>query len=225
MLMNKYQWLNKVKCAQIIDKQEKILELCKDYVVLDVGCVGQDIDYNSENWQHNRIRKVAKKLYGVDVLQHEIAKLKHLGYDIHHVNELAPLGISFDVIIISDVIEHVNNITEFIQFYLRYLKANGFMIITTPNPFYFVQFVRIFFFNNVGVNNQHTLWLDPNTFLEISHRLQLKIKDFFWCFEYYDISQLPLKQRLLHLMARILYKRRSFYSPNFMFIIEKSGKN
>ena len=74
--MNKSFCMKKIKKSNIVDKVDKILELCQDKDVLDVGCVGQDFHCSNIEWLHNKLKNVSKKLVGVDINKESIYELK-----------------------------------------------------------------------------------------------------------------------------------------------------
>ena len=56
-----------------------LLAACTGKSVLDVGCIGQDRDFSSPDWLHNKIRKVAARIDGVDILVDAVAQLRKSG--------------------------------------------------------------------------------------------------------------------------------------------------
>ncbi|MEA3451625.1 MAG: methyltransferase domain-containing protein, partial [Bacteroidota bacterium] len=113
-------WFEKIKKNNVLHHQINLLEeICTNKNVLDVGCVGQAVNYENPDWVHNKIRNVSNKIVGVDINHEGIEKLKKRGYDIFHYNQLNK-DERFDVIIILDVIEHVNDPVEFMNIYQRF---------------------------------------------------------------------------------------------------------
>jgi len=217
--MNKSFYIKKIKQSHIVNKADKILELCQDKNVLDVGCIGQDFHYSNIEWLHNKIKNVTKKLVGVDINKESIYELKKKQYIIYHKDELKNLRMKFDVIVISDVIEHVENPVQLLNYYSCFLKKMGKMIVTTPNPFSLRQTFNILLGNDISVNEEHTMWIDPRTFLEILNRTHLSLESFYWLYEYYEIDDLSVIKKILHYIYFLGYKIRKYYSPNLMFIL------
>jgi len=206
---------------QTVNKEHKILDLCKGKNVLNVGCVGQDKFYESENWQHRKIEKVSNQTIGVDIQKEGILKLRDLGYNVVLDTELDALNEKFDVIVMSDVIEHVNNPYEFLSFYADYLSEEGKMLVSTPNAFHFARFIWILLWKNYSVNEEHTLWYCPLTFSELISRTKLQINDLYWCEDYFDIKTLNIRYRWIYKLSRFLAKSRKNLSPNFMMVLAK----
>jgi len=201
--------------ASICHKEKIILEFCRNKSVLDVGCIGQDKSLNSQDWLHQRIKSVASELVGADTDTIHLAELKQKGFHISHPQELEGLNKKFDVIVMADVIEHVDDITAFLRFYMVFLKQNGSIVITTPNPFSIRQFFSILLYGKPSCNPEHTSWLDPLTMSELSSRVNLRLNLFCWLHEYSP----PMKLRNVFLFPffKLVYSVRRYYSPNFLF--------
>lgn len=215
-------WFEKInKNNKLFNKSDLINKFCKDKIVLDVGCVGQDIDYSNPEWIHNQVKNVSKDIVGVDVNLEGIALLKSKGYKILHYNELN-FEKKFDVILMLDVIEHVNDPVLFINEYKNFLNKNGKIVITTPNSNRGINFINIFFKNDYSLNYEHTFWFCPRTFLEVLNRVEdITINSFYWLKHYtYNYKQLTWKGKIIYLLDRFLVKLRSNFSPNFMIVLE-----
>ena len=220
--MNKNDVFQAVKKAKIVDKKTIILGLCKDKTVLDVGCVGQDYSYNNPQWLHNQIRKVSSHVDGVDIVQEGIDLLKQEGFSIFHANELSKLNKKYDIILMSDVIEHVNDPVHFLEYYAEYLGNNGQILITTPNANGIRNFSSIIVRNDYSLNPEHTFWFCPKTITEVTKRAKLEFVDFFWLKEYFNLKQVKgFKQKIIFLFNSSLMKLRKNFCPNFLYIITR----
>ena len=97
--------------------------------VLDIGCVGsvQGKTYfeKKKNWLHGFICQYAKNCVGVDI-EEEVKKLNEAGYTSVAGNaETIDVGRKFDVIIASNLIEHLYNPGLFLDNVKRHLNAGG----------------------------------------------------------------------------------------------------
>ncbi|MDD5569679.1 MAG: methyltransferase domain-containing protein [Bacteroidales bacterium] len=215
--MNRKEQYKKILKAQVLHKEHSIVQRCVNKKVLDVGCVGQDKFYESDEWLHKAIKKVAKSIDGVDINTECKNVLHNLGYNLLSPEELKELKERYQVIVMADVIEHVGNVFDFIKFYLNFLEEDGEIIITTPNPFSIRRATSVLLYKEPGVNPEHKLWLDPSNVLEILSVLNLKLKDFFWLHEYSKPGK--LRYEILYPVFRSLYYLRKYYAPNFMFVV------
>jgi 2-polyprenyl-3-methyl-5-hydroxy-6-metoxy-1,4-benzoquinol methylase len=220
--VDKNSIIKELKKAKIVDKQTKLIELCANKNVLDVGCVGQDLSYSNKDWLHDRIRKVSKHVDGVDINEKGINALKSRGYSVFHANELNIHNKKYDIILMSDVIEHVNDPVYFIKFYSAFITEGGCMIITTPNAHGVRNFSSILIRNDYSLNPEHTFWFCPKTLTEVVERANLKIVDFYWLYEYFSINQVQgFKNKVVFRFNSLLMRLRHHFSPNFLIIISK----
>lgn len=214
--MNK-NLINNFRKAPVRIKEQEVISFCKGKNVLDVGCVGQDKFFQSEGWLHKKIKLVANSLVGVDINLEWRDQFAENGYRLVGLDELHTLNEKFDVIVMGDVIEHVSNVSAFLDMYKPFLNENGKMLITTPNPFSIRQFFTVLLYGHPSVNEEHTAWLDPITLSEIFRRNGLKTDFFCWLHEY---SRPPgFRNIILYPLYKLYYSVRSYYSPNFLFIV------
>jgi 2-polyprenyl-3-methyl-5-hydroxy-6-metoxy-1,4-benzoquinol methylase len=158
------------------------LGILDNKAVLEFGCVGMGIDdeYGGINWIHGRVKKVAKKLIGLDRNKKGVEKLRKLGFDarVQNVEEKFDLGEKFDVVLVEEVFEHLNNVGLALDNIRRHLKKGGLLIITTPHAqsaSFFLQ--RLFRDEISGVSiTDHTLWYDRNTLNTILKRYNFKME-------------------------------------------------
>ncbi|PID43987.1 MAG: hypothetical protein CSA52_03440 [Gammaproteobacteria bacterium] len=222
--MKKPEFLAFFRARPFIKKINYLVDATTNKKVLDVGCVGQDTLVENPDWLHNRIRQKAKTLKGVDINIEGIKTLQRKGFDVVHVNQLD--SEEFDIIIMSDIIEHVDCPLDTIEFYSKFLHKSGKIIITTPNPFYFAQFLRILFRNNVSVNREHTCWLDPIVFSEIIERSQMvEILSFYWLSDYVKLNELNWLEKSIVLVSRLMMHSRSFFAANYAIELVRKNVN
>lgn len=220
--MNKTDYKRKIKKAGIASKPSKVTELCISKTVLDVGCVGQDVDYNNPNWLHNLVRKVSAGIDGVDIDSEGVGNLREKGFSVYLPEELVTLKKKYDIVLMADVIEHVNDPVGFLSFYSGFLNETGKMIITTPNAHAVRNFTSILLWNNYSINAEHSMWLCPKTMLEISRRAELKFVELWWLREYFRISDLKgFKNKVVFRINSVFQRMRTNFYPNFMFIVSK----
>jgi len=214
-------WFKKIRISkELYDKDLMVKKICKNKDVLDIGCIGQDIDYSNPDWIHNQMKKISNSLVGVDINTEGIEKINKMGYEVYHYNELN-IEKKFDVLLMLDVIEHVNNPVEFLTDYKKFLKEDGKIVITTPNSNRVINFINIFFRNDYSLNYEHTFWFCPKTFLEIINRTDtLRVSEFYWLNDYNKKQNLTWKRKIIYYIEKFLVKKSSNFSPNFMFVLE-----
>ncbi len=203
-----------------LEKDITIIDYCRNKSVLDVGCVGQDIDISNPQWLHQKIKNVAKSIHGVDTNIEGIKVLTEAGYKVYSTDEIEHVNEKFDVIHMGDVIEHVDNAVLFLEFYKRFLNENGKMIITTPNGNRINDTLSILFFGNYYINEEHTCWYCRITFAELCNRANLAIERFEWLDSYVKAKR-DFISLTLNLIRRFFCFLRSDFYPNMLFILVK----
>lgn len=232
--MNKFETLNAYysylsALKDVDDKNQLICKLCAGKDVLDIGCIDHSIDVALElgdNWLHKRIKKVAKSLTGIDLLEEDAALLNAEGCNIIVTDaELFRIDQKFDVINAGDLIEHLTNIGCFLQSISMHLKEDGIVVITTPNPFNIEQFIKILLCNTVAVNEQHTVWIDPRVMWEIARRHNFNIVGFHWIETRFKIFNRQGNKSLFRLainpVVDLLMRYRSLLKRDYCVILKK----
>lgn len=205
--------------AKIRGKEQAILDLCKGRKVLDVGCVGQDKPAGSSDWLHGKVKSVTAELTGVDINTEKISVLNREGYHILTPEVLQQSEKKFEVVLMADVIEHVDDVAAFLKYYLKFLQDDGKMIITTPNPYSIRQTASIFLYGQPGINPEHTAGLDPITMIEVFARQNLSVNYFCWLHEYSMPSK--FRYKILFPLFRLIYRVRKYFAPNFLFVVSR----
>lgn len=113
-----------IRINEVLDGFEKFRKTNK---MLDVGC-GPGlflIEAKKRGW----------KVYGTEFTDNQLAYLKNKGINTlkGKLNDNSFENELFDVIISSEVIEHINNPVEETQQFYRLLRKGGLAYITTPN--------------------------------------------------------------------------------------------
>jgi SAM-dependent methyltransferase len=143
--------------------REKIIkEYIKGKDVLDVGGVGQNAEYNL--W--HELKAHAKSLTGIDILPSNDKNIATGNMEAYS------FGKKFDVVILGDVIEHVDNQGLLLDNARRHLNADGTLIVTTPNAKWLSVFKR--------TNPTHMLWHDRSTLYAILLRHGFEVIDFYY---------------------------------------------
>ncbi|MCX7641850.1 MAG: class I SAM-dependent methyltransferase [Elusimicrobiales bacterium] len=116
-----------------ISRNELIYSIIKIYCeienpkILDVGCgCGVLIEYLKVKGYNN--------VFGIDAELKFVELAMKKGFDVKLINieDGINVGIKYDVIILSDVLEHINNDIEVIKSIFSALSENGLVIIFVP---------------------------------------------------------------------------------------------
>lgn len=131
------------KVKTVIGRFDFILEKCKGKKVLHLGCVDEGLTeerIKSGELLHFKLINVATEVCGVDISEKGIRLLQKHGVgnlivgNIEQIDEIKELrGLDFDVILLTEVLEHLNNPGLFLQKIKASFTSNTTMIITVPN--------------------------------------------------------------------------------------------
>lgn len=121
-----YYWLFKAKndlVCRLIDRT-----IHPNAAILDVGC-------GSGNLLLSLTTKKYKNFFGIDTSQYAIDECSRLGIKNVFLRDGSKTGFPsnfFDVIVASDVLEHINNEEQAISEWFRVLKKGGKLILSVP---------------------------------------------------------------------------------------------
>jgi 2-polyprenyl-3-methyl-5-hydroxy-6-metoxy-1,4-benzoquinol methylase len=199
------------------DRMEVIEPLVIGKRVLDLGAV------DSRRGKHatgDRLEKLPNLLFrhicavnpetiGVDVDEQGIAILREQGLKVVAADGTTmDLGERFDVIIAGEIIEHLENPGSFLRNMTKHLNADGVLLVSTPNPFYFKQVWKIFRKNRPQVHEEHTCWFDPITLTRLAGLCGLQVVDGYW---------MQPRFELVKSWPRLV---RSYFSHSFMLLLK-----
>jgi SAM-dependent methyltransferase len=123
--------------TSIVDAHAMIIDMAQGRCVLNVGAAGNASsyrDHSMDGWLHARLAKSSKTLVGLDLDGDEVQAAVGLGFNIRIGNcENVDLNEMFDLIVLADVLEHVDNPAMAMANMVRHLSPGGKIVLTTPN--------------------------------------------------------------------------------------------
>lgn len=166
-------------------RMDMVLDFCRGQDVLDIGAGEHDVSfYSEESWEHGRIARVAKRAVAAELMPHLCEHYNAKGFDFRCVDATSDvdLGDRFDRVFIGDVIEHVNDPVALLRFAARHLRADGRILVTTPNPFAprFRQHRAQRHTRYVMANLEHTRWVSISNMHELVWRADLELAKLRW---------------------------------------------
>ena len=126
-----YNYTNKVISPLTINSYNLLLNKFEKYrsnnYLLDVGC--------GKGWFLLECKKRAWNVYGTEFSKDavEVCKEKGINMTQGDLNQIKFEGVLFDVIVISEVIEHTSNPVEQFRILYSLLRPGGLLYVTTPN--------------------------------------------------------------------------------------------
>lgn len=176
--------------------------------VLNVGAAG-GVEYylpeHREAWLHHRLAGVAARLAGIDIDAESVAFAARHGIELLVEDcETCRFAHSFDLIVMSDVIEHVSAPVRAIGNLAQQLAPGGRLLITTPNPTHYGLVARAWLGRQTSVYYDHVSAFLPEHFQVICDRLGLNLTDVAF-FSHLDTRSVTnrLKSQLARLLGRL----------------------
>ena len=165
--------------ATLSDVFAFILNEATGKCVLNVGAVGGIEGYlpgGREEWLHHRLCNVAREIVGIDIDKVGIAYAAKYGVEITEANcEAMDLDRRFDVIVMSDVIEHLNAPARALQVLMRHLNHGGRLVITTPNPTDLGSVLRAILGRDMSVYYDHSVCFMPEHIQAMCNRFGYRL--------------------------------------------------
>lgn len=206
------------------DKRELVRRFVLGHSVLDVGVVAHSLEESeADHWLHGQIKGWARELVGVDILEAECAKLRARGYDVRSVDAAGEgnLGLRFERVVLGDVIEHVDNAVKLMKFAGRHLTPGGFVLVTTPNPWYLAHIYETICFGAHVGNVDHVSWIAPANVREVGYRAGLELLE-------YQHIQVPAgcggwKLRILHCLRDLMMPEGEIFGHTYAYVFGANG--
>ena len=160
--------------TRLVARDVLIEELVRGRSVLHIGCCDHIPNIVAKHGQslllHQKLRKVTTNLVGVDINEEGIQLLRELGeedvYTYEEFNDSDFRELRFDICLVPDVIEHVENPSEFI----KSIKDNycfDRLIVTTPNAYALKWAISCSY---EKINSDHLCYFSPYTLTKVLHK-------------------------------------------------------
>ena len=163
--------------------------------VLDIGCLGS---YEGSHLKrHDEWKKVAKEIIGIDIHKEFLALARAKGttniyhYDITDSKEATSLREAFgqfDHIIATDVMEHIGNLTSFLDGVRTLMTDKSTFYLVVPNARSLVWQKMWDGSKHFLYNDDHVCWFDIDTLRTLLGRSGLKISRETYCWHHIDIE-------------------------------------
>jgi hypothetical protein len=168
-----------IKREPLYSRNEVLIRMVKNKNVLHLGCADHisliQTKRRRGTYLHDLLTQSAKKVIGADINSNAIEEMNRLGInEVYHVSDI-PNDISFDFLLVPDVIEHVGNIDNF----LNGLRDYGIekIIVTTPNAY---RLENRLAFKKELVNTDHRYWFSPYTLVKSIYACKYKLVQLFY---------------------------------------------
>jgi SAM-dependent methyltransferase len=156
----------------IIGRQEFVLKYASGKRVLHLGCVDEGLTEQKHQaglLLHERLQKNTRDLWGVDVDAEGLRWMQERGYphlylaDIEDLSTVPELeGQSFDLILLSEVMEHLDNPGRFLQGARFLFGPETELLITVPNATSLANWLMNWHLKEL-VHPDHNYWFSLHT--------------------------------------------------------------
>lgn len=190
-------------------KVDFVLPYVRDRDVLDIGVVKHSVEaYDQPNWIHRNVAAAARRCVGIDILDDECEVLRRRGYDVRAVDaQDFDLGERFDVVLAGDIIEHLHDQRGFFESVDRHLRPGGKLIITTPNPWFWLRILQAVR-GEVWENPEHTGWFSRGTLAELLGRYGYAIERAVYGSSEGFLGKLPVPRLMRHTSLWVVAHKR-----------------
>ncbi len=214
------------QCFRDQSRTDLILEICKNKKVLHVGCADHipliKTKIQNGQWLHGLLMDVATECAGIDISESSINYLKTelnipTVYLADITRELPPeiLTTHWDVVVMGEILEHVDNPVFFLEKVRQGLKPIAdTLIITVPNSFNY-QLVNDIKKTTEDINSDHRYHFTPYTLSKIMYQGGFTTVDL----HFTNRIALPLHLKVLNRLARFMGLRPSFKLSYFSTMI------
>ncbi|HRP55410.1 methyltransferase domain-containing protein [Agriterribacter sp.] len=181
------------KLTVITNRDRFLQEYVEGKTVLHGGCVDSELfgeRIATKLLLHDILATTAKRLVGVDVDEEGINEMKRKGYrDVYYADlESWDYDENFDVIILGEIIEHIDNCGLFLQSVLRFCRADTTVIFTTPNSYYFLFWIYSLF-GKESIHPDHNYIFSYNSIKSLLGKFSFDVIDNIVVWEKVDFTR------------------------------------
>ena len=180
-----------------VERIDFLENYCKNKTVIHFGFADHipliETKIFNDQWLHGRLIKSSSDCFGVDTNSESIDFIKNK-YNIDHLlvfdvlKDKVPISIKskyWDIVVLGEVLEHVNNPVEFLNAIKTKLgKYVQKIVITVPNAMDIININNVFY-NIEYINSDHRYWFTPYTLAKILTESGLSVKNFTFSQTYY----------------------------------------
>ena len=213
---------------QLKSPTSELRECIKPYIhgkkVLDIGSINHSFNPGggSRGWIFDFVLKEAEFVKGIDFQKEQVKIAQSSGYNIDFGNaETYIASDRYDVVLATDLIEHLSNPGQFFECSEKNLEPNGKLILATPNTFSFVQLYLTFknWTNNPPVHWEHTFYFSPTTLETLASRYGFSVEVIKYA--NIDYANITILQKLLMSFSKLILRVWPKFSTTFIMVFTK----
>lgn len=205
--------LFEVPDAKIVTgRTDFVVDKCKNKKVLHLGCVDEGFTEDrieTGNLLHLQLMQVSKQVWGLDISAKGLKLLKNAGIDdlilgnVEHLDTIDELSdLKFDIIVASEIIEHLNNTGQFLQSVKQLFSSDTEMILTTPNAHRFIE-ISYNLKKYEFVHPDHNCWFSWKTLSTLLNKHGFVVNEIL-VYDIYDFKESIYKR-----ITKNIFKKKS----------------
>lgn len=208
-----------------------VLDILKPLIsgrkLLDIGCIGHDLDFRRGNgtFYFDRFQKIARYARGIDILDTAVQKARAMGYNVVKGDaETYRDDTGYDVVFAGELVEHLSNPGRFFECCRENLGEDGLVVLTTPNTYSLARLTRVLFrrTNEPPVNPEHTFYYTPLTLGELAGRHGFAVRAIYYSDYDYGAWPFSLKKRIGLRLNSLLCRVFPQFSQSFVMVLERA---
>jgi SAM-dependent methyltransferase len=148
------QWKWRLPPVKLVNNRDFYGNLVQGKTVLHIGCTDHkeliDIKMKNHEYLHVKLMEHARIIHGIDINKEAIDYLrtKYNITNIYYCDVTQPkipneLLVSYDIVLIPEVIEHILNLGNFLKSVRRFMSPKSLLVIGTPNTFKLHSFFTV----------------------------------------------------------------------------------
>lgn len=214
-----------VRLLGYVDRDAQIIERCRGRGVLHLGCVGftdctVDEKVAKANDSLHQLLTEASDCLGVDLDRESVAQLRQRGVfrnvicgDVERLEDLPFRGEQFDVVVAGDIIEHLSNPGQMLDGIRPLLKADGFLIVSTPNAMGLPAYLR-YAAGRFREGLQHVLCFNPSTLTQLLERHGYYVTEAFACHQRGAVTT----HRSMFRVGKLMFEQCPKFGGTLLFV-------
>lgn len=205
------------------DLQAAIQPLIAGRRVLDLGSVNHVFmdAQGRRGWMFDFLMTHAASIQGVDVEPEQVARAQAAGYPIVQGDaEIFLAENPVDVVLATDLIEHLSNPGKFMETAQRNLVPGGKLVLSTPNAYCLRELFRVYFgwTNDPPVHPQHVCYYTPTTLRALAARYGFRFQEISYANMHYE--RVTRLQRVLLAYNRMVCRFWPRFSQTMVLVFE-----
>ncbi|HXT09034.1 MAG TPA: class I SAM-dependent methyltransferase [Roseiarcus sp.] len=217
-----------MQAGHIENIRDVVLPLLGGKRLLDIGCIGHDLEARRTigTFYLEDFRRKAAYVKGIDILEEDVDRARRMGFEVEVGNaEGYTDGSNYDVIFAGELIEHLSNPGAFLRCAYQNLRDDGVLVLSTPNTFSFSRLLRCLArgTNEPPLNEEHTCYFTPRTLEQLVTRWGFRVDRLHYSDYDYGAAAMPASKTMLLWINRALCRMAPKFSQSFVVELRKIG--